>query len=205
MARTYDPPTPLLPLAIAAGNGALAAWGALLCLSAFATLGGGSPWVPANALGAWFVRWLQTADPTATTRFYADATLGGILLSGVAGALGGMFWWACLTHWRGARPLVLAVLLALVGLGLVRRIVAPALDPLMLRDLPGLVPWWSTGQDWLTARRWPGLHTALWRSGVWWAAAVVYGLLLGLGFQLDRRRSYQEQGNGSDVAAAGSV
>ncbi len=199
MARAYESPLAVLPLLLAAANGALAGLVALGGLAAFASLQGGSPWVPANALGAWLVRWLQNADPSATVGFYYDATLGGIMLAAGGGAVGGLVWWALLVRWRGLSPLVAALLVAVLRFAAVRWIVAPVLNPLLVSDLPGLARWSGAAQAGPSAGVWSSLAALLLPAAPWWAATIAYGVVLGLGLQLEpgRASSRQHRSNGA--------
>lgn len=90
-----------------------------------------------NSIGAWLVRWLQVADPSALVRPYADATLGGLVTVVLFGALLGALLAAAGERFPEDAPLVWTVL-ASIGLWLATRfVVAPALDPLLLRTLDG--------------------------------------------------------------------
>lgn len=90
-----------------------------------------------NSIGAWLVRWLQVADPSALVRPYADATLVGILTVVFFGALVGAVIAAAGERFPEDAPLVWTVMAA-IGLWVVTRFaIVPALDPLLLRALDG--------------------------------------------------------------------
>lgn len=136
MTQVYDPPHAFRPLAFGAVGGAVAAALALALLVLLTVAQGGvAPTVP-NAVGAWLVRWLQTAEPSALDGVYIDATLGGGAVFLFVGALLGALFAALLERLPEDHPLVWGVALG-VGLWLLTRwAVAPSLDPILTRAVP---------------------------------------------------------------------
>lgn len=131
MASTWLPAASARPLTFGAIGGAVAAW---ITLGAWMVLGaadGQAPLVPANAVGAWLVRWLQSAAPSALGNFYPDATIGGLLIVGLFGALAGAVLGAILARAPRDGPLLWG---AAAGLGLwllLRWAIVPGLDPVL--------------------------------------------------------------------------
>lgn len=138
------------PSARAAWLGAIG--GAVAGVAALAVLVGGaavagrllgagarSPAVPLNAVGALVVRWLQIGQSPAFDGVYADATLLGAVIVVAGGALAG----ACLGALLGRAPaeprLAWAMAAAVAGWAAVRWAIAPALDPVLLREVDGRV------------------------------------------------------------------
>lgn len=101
------------------------------------SVAGAHPWVVPNAVGAWFVRWLQVADPSALQGFYADATLGGIATAILGGALVGAAFAGFIERYPEDHPLAWGVVFGFVLFALLRWALAPALDPLLLRTVDG--------------------------------------------------------------------
>lgn len=136
-ARIDAPTTAALESIHAAIGGALAGLLFLLLLLVGAQMAGNSAIAGANALGAYFVPWLQDAAPQALDNFYADASLGGLILALSIGASLGAAFAAFLTHLPEDRPLawggVMGVLLWLAG----RWSILPALDPLLIEQVDG--------------------------------------------------------------------
>lgn len=92
---------------------------------------------PVNAVGAWLVRWLQVADPTALHQPYADATLGGVLTAVVLGALGGALVAVAGERFPEDAPLAWCLAASLLAWAAARAALVPALDPLLLRVVDG--------------------------------------------------------------------
>lgn len=92
---------------------------------------------PVNAVGAWLVRWLQVADPTALELPYVDALAAGVVTPVILGALAGAVIAAAGERFPDDAPLAWSAVAA-VGLWIVARFaVAPALDPVLLRAVDG--------------------------------------------------------------------
>jgi hypothetical protein len=89
MAVLIPGPSAARAQAYGALGGTAAAALALLVAAGAVTLAGRAPVAAANALGAWWVRWLQGAEPQALDSIYPDATAVGLLLALAAGALAG--------------------------------------------------------------------------------------------------------------------
>jgi hypothetical protein len=117
---------------VAAVGGALAGLVYLGLLTVIAMRDGHGPATGANALGAWAVRWLQSAAPQALDNPYPDATLGGIFIVLIVGALFGALLAALLGRLPDDHPMAWGLLLGLVLWWLVLRSLAPALDPVLL-------------------------------------------------------------------------
>ncbi|MEO8084423.1 MAG: hypothetical protein ABI780_11420 [Ardenticatenales bacterium] len=168
-ARPLTPPT-ARPAWLGAIGGAVAGGAALLALvggavAAGRLFGGGarSLAVPLNAVGALLVRWLQIGQSPAFDGLYADATPLGAVIVVAGGALAG----ACLGALLGRAPAepraAWAMAAAVVGWAVVRWAIAPALDPVLLREVDGRVlaaSWFVWGAligAWLEAmQRLPG-------------------------------------------------
>jgi hypothetical protein len=138
-ARIDAPPAAALDLVHAAIGGGLAGLLFLILLLYGAHLAGHAALSGANALGAFFVRWLQDAAPQALNNFYPDATLSSLLIAPLVGAGVGAAFAAFLTHLPEDRPLawggVMGVLLWLAG----RWSILPALDPVLIQQVDGRV------------------------------------------------------------------
>lgn len=92
---------------------------------------------PVNAVGAWLVRWLQVADPSALELPYADATLAGVATAMALGALAGAPIAAAGERFPDDAPLAWCTAAA-AGLWVVARFaVVPAIDPVLLRAVDG--------------------------------------------------------------------
>jgi len=92
---------------------------------------------PVNAVGAWLVRWLQVADPTALERPYTDATLAGVATVLVFGALAGAPIAAAGERFPDDAPLAWCTAAA-AGLWVIARFaVVPAIDPVLARVVDG--------------------------------------------------------------------
>lgn len=95
--------------------------------------------VPLNAVGALVIRWLQVGQSPAFDGWYADATPLGALLVVAGGALFGGLLGALLGRVPD-EPRQAWTLVAAVGAwAAVRWSVAPALDPVLLREVDGRV------------------------------------------------------------------
>lgn len=137
---------PAHPAWLGAFGGAVAGAAALLALVGGAQMearllaGGVRGWaVPLNAVGATVVRWLQIGQSQAFDGLYADATPLGAVLVVAGGALFG----GCLGALLGRAPdeprRAWAIAAAIGAWALVRWAVAPALDPVLLREVDGRV------------------------------------------------------------------
>lgn len=156
MAVIVRPPDDAGTLALGAIGGAVAGATALCVLVAGTALGGREPAVAVNAVGAWAVRWLQTADPSALDNVYADATPIGILTAIVAGAAVGPPLAAWIARYPEDHPAAWG-LMAGVGLWVTTRwVIGPSLDPVLVR---------------------PGASVDAWTLA---AAHVAFGLVIGL-------------------------
>jgi hypothetical protein len=165
LAAVLTPATTARANAFGALGGALAglAWLAVATLLAVA-VAGQAPLAVANAVGAWLVRWLQTAAPPALAGFYPDATLGGLALVLAVGALGGALLAGLVLRLDHEGPLAWA-LVGAVAAWLLLRWALGAVDPLLLRVLgsaglaAGCAAWALVSAAWLAAGRrvgpWP--------------------------------------------------
>jgi len=102
--------------------------------------GGARGWAaPLNAVGATVVRWLQIGQSQAFDGVYPDATPLGAVLVIAGGALFG----GCLGALLGRAPdeprQAWAIAAALGAWAMLRWSVAPALDPVLLREVDGRV------------------------------------------------------------------
>lgn len=138
-----------------AASGALGGGLGLLVMGAACAVTDREPIVAANAVGAWAVRWLQVADTSALDNFYPDATLVGIATALGAGAVFGSTSAAWLARLPEESPLAWGLLLALASWVLTRFMLAPALDPVLVRD---------------------GVFAGGWVLGL---ASIAYGLVVG--------------------------
>lgn len=131
MAQAWSPAASTRPLIFGAMGGAIAAWLTLAACMVLGAAAGQAPLAPVNATGAWLVRWLQTAAPSALANFYPDATIGGLLIVGLFGALAGALLGALLARAPQAGP-VLAGLSAGLGLWLLLRwVILPGVNPVL--------------------------------------------------------------------------
>lgn len=131
MAGHWSPAASSRPLVFGAIGGALAAWLTLIGGVVLLAASGQPPLALVNAAGAWLVRWLQTAAPSALGNFYPDASLGGLLLVGLFGALAGAVLGALLARLPQEGPVLWGLA---TGLGLwllLHWAVVPGLDPLL--------------------------------------------------------------------------
>lgn len=140
--RAYAPPVATRALVYGAVGGALGGALVLLILAVLAGPSGHQPVAAPNAFGAWFVRWLQTAAPTALDSFYLDATLGGIALALAVGALLGAVFAGAIDRLPDDHPLAWGLVWGLVIWAAARWLVAPALDPVLLQafDARSILP-----------------------------------------------------------------
>lgn len=154
---------PAHPAWLGAIGGAIAGAAALAVLVGGAQAivrwqGGARGWaVPLNAVGAAVVRWLQIGQSPAFDGLYPDATPIGAALVVAGGALVG----GCLGALLGrvpAEPRQAWSLAAAIGAwAIVRWAVAPALDPVLLREIDGRVlfaawlVWGLVAGTWLEA------------------------------------------------------
>jgi hypothetical protein len=141
-AASYPSPASLGPVLYGAVGGAIVGLVSLAVLAAAAVLSDLQVVVAPNAIGAWAIRWLQTAAPDAIETFHPDATLGGIALSALCGALAGAVFAALMVRLPDDHPAVWGALLGALCWAATRYVVAPALDPLLLRvfDVTALLP-----------------------------------------------------------------
>jgi hypothetical protein len=156
--RVLAPSASLRPLAAGAVGGALASLLSLAVALVLAAAQGQPPLAVPNAVGAWLVRWLQTAAPSALENFYPDATLGGLLLVVAGGGTAGAFVAAAAGHGPRRSGLALGLAAALLAWALLALAVAPALDAVLGAVLG---PWGLAG----TAAAW-GLGMAWWLGGL---------------------------------------
>ncbi len=141
MALISRPADDAATLALGAIGGALAGGAALAVLVAGSVISGREPVVPANAIGAWLVRWLQSADPSALENMYADATITGVVSAIVLGAAVGAPLAAWIARYPDDHPVAWG-LMAGIGLwALTRWVVAPGLDPILVRPGAAIGGW----------------------------------------------------------------
>jgi hypothetical protein len=131
--RAYGPPVATPALVYGAVGGALGGALVLVILAILAGPSGHRPVAAPNAFGAWFVRWLQTAAPSALDSFYADATLGGIALALAVGALLGAVFAGAIARLPDDHPLAWGLVWGLMIWAAARWLVLPALDPVLLQ------------------------------------------------------------------------
>lgn len=132
MAQIVAPPTSTRTLLFGAMGGVMAALVALAALCGLAIVQGASVYRPLNAIGAWTVRWLQTADLAALDQFLSDATPAGIFFALVLGALVGAVF-AALCRRVSDAPVGLGLGAGLVMWAMCQWQLAPALDPVIQR------------------------------------------------------------------------
>ena len=150
--RVDSPPFRGIGLTVAATGGALSGLVYLAILTGVALYQGRGFAAGANAVGAWAVRWLQSAAPQALDNVYPDATIAGIfiaLLIGEDATIAGIFIALLIGALTGAvlasllarlpddHPLAWGLLMGLVLWWLVLRSLAPALDPVLLTLVGG--------------------------------------------------------------------
>jgi hypothetical protein len=162
MARIYAAKPTVGPMFYGAIGGMLAGLGALAVMTAASVLMGSSGSQASNAVGAWLVRWLQVSDPDSLARFYTDATLGGIALMAIVGALVGAVLAGLLARFPEDQPLAWGAIAGAVLWAVTWWGIGPALSPVLVR-------------------------TVDWR--VLLATCMVYGLVLGWWLRIGRRRS----------------
>lgn len=133
MTRAYPVPSAGAAALGGAVGGAVAGAVAGVALSAGAVLAGHRAVAGVNAVGAWTVRWLQTADAEAIEHFYRDATLAGSAYILVAGAVIGVLFALCLARLPDDHPVAWGAILGVGAWVFVRAWLAPALDPALLR------------------------------------------------------------------------
>jgi hypothetical protein len=139
MARSVPPPSAAGTACLGAVGGAFAGAAALAVLLGGTAVLGRPPLEAANAVGAWPVRWLQTAAPSSLGQLFLDATLGGPLLAWLVAILAGALVAVALDRLPEGEPLSWGVLIGLGLAALVRWVLAPALDPLLVRTVPTVV------------------------------------------------------------------
>jgi hypothetical protein len=164
-----DPgPLRLGSLASGAVGGLIAAVAALLALVALSGASGRSLVRPLNVVGAALVRWLQRSAPQALDKVYLDATIGGLILAMVAGAVAGALLAMALDRLPEDQPLSWGLLTGLVAAALLNGSprsgwgLGPSLNPLLVTE-------WG----------WRGLLVA----------GGIFGAVLGVWLHLDRRAS----------------
>lgn len=135
MALIHRPARAYRPLAFGAVGGLVAAIPALVTLWSSSIYKGHEPSVALNAVGAWLVRWLQTADPSALDGYYWDATLGGAVVFVVVAAAVGSVFAGFLDRLPEDHPVAWGALLGLVLWALTIWAVGPAIDPVLTRTL----------------------------------------------------------------------
>jgi len=136
MAQVVVPASSARPLLYGAVGGLGAAAVALVVAGAAVGAQGRPPVAVANGVGAWFVRWLQTAAPSALDNFYLDATLGGLGIALGLGVVGGAALAGITGRLSEDSPLAWG-LAAGFGFWLVAQwALVPALDPVLGRVLP---------------------------------------------------------------------
>ena len=133
MTRAYPVPSPGATALGGAVGGAVGGAAALVVLSVGGLLAGHRAVAGANAVGAWLVRWLQSAAPDAIEHFYWDATLGGVVVAVAAAGLLGAVFALVLARLPHDHPLAWGVLVAVVAWFALRSAVGPALDPVLVR------------------------------------------------------------------------
>ena len=141
MALITRPADDAATMAIGAIGGALAGAVGLGVLVAGSMIAGREPIVAANAIGAWLVRWLQTADPSALDNVYADASIAGIASAILFGAAIGAPLAAWIARYPDDHPIAWG---AMAGIGLwalTRWILGPALDPILVRPDAAISGW----------------------------------------------------------------
>lgn len=131
--RVYAPPAATRAIVYGAVGGALGGALVLAILAVLAVPSGHRPVAAPNAFGAWFVRWLQTAAPSALDSVYLDATLGGGVLALVVGALLGAVFAGAIDRLPDDHPLAWGLVWGLAIWAAARWLVAPALDPVLLQ------------------------------------------------------------------------
>jgi hypothetical protein len=139
MARVYRPAHGYRPLVFGPIGGLVAAALALVPLVGLTVVRGGTPTTALNAVGAWLVRWLQSADASALDGVYPDATAAGVLVFLLVGALVGALFAALLDRLPEDQPVSWGGLLGLGLWALTRGVIAPALDPVLARAVPSSV------------------------------------------------------------------
>ncbi|MCB9177383.1 MAG: hypothetical protein H6648_09505 [Caldilineae bacterium] len=137
MTRVDPAPSAVLEVLYGALGGLLAGAAYVAVLGTAAVAAGHSALAGANAIGAWLVRWLQSAAPQAFDNFYADASLGGALIALLAGASFGALLAGLLLRLPEDQPLAWGGLSGLVGWALARWSILPALDPALPQLLGG--------------------------------------------------------------------
>jgi len=128
----HTPSTAVWPLLFGAAGGSLGGAIGLGVLAVAASLDGRQPWAAPNAVGAWFVRWLQSAAPPAMDSFYWDASLGGILLAAGVGALAGAVFAGVVEGLPDDHPVAWGLITGAAAWAATRWLVAPALDPALI-------------------------------------------------------------------------
>ena len=113
-------------------------------------------WAGLNVLGAFWARWLQIADRGALDLFYWDASLGGLLSTLMLGTLLGAFLGSMLTRMPDDYPLAWGVIAVLILAVLVRKVLAPALSPILVEFLEPRVFYAAFGLAGAAAGLWQG-------------------------------------------------
>lgn len=176
MAKVYDPLSNGLGVAAALVGGGLGGAVTLGVLALVATVRGGTPWVPVNALGAWLIRWLHTTDTLAVRGFYADAAVAGCLTAVASGGLLAALLAIVLRRTSLLGPQTGGVLAGLLAAVAGCWLLAPAVNPLLTDDLPGLA-FRAAAEP-----HWPGRVV---QSLAWLAAGLLYGGLVGWWFRTE--------------------
>jgi hypothetical protein len=135
--RVYPSPSAAGVLVYGAVGGGLGAAVSLAVLAADAARAGFGVLAAPNAVGAWLVRWLQTAAPGALAAFHVDATLGGALTHVAVGALVGAVFAVVLDRLPEDHPVAWGAMLGL-GLWALARWTVPALDPVLSHVVTGI-------------------------------------------------------------------
>ena len=112
--RVDSPPFRGIGLTVAATGGALSGLVYLAILTGVALYQGRGFAAGANAVGAWAVRWLQSAAPQALDNVYPDATIAGIFIALLIGALTGAVLASLLARLPDDHPLAWGLLMGLV-------------------------------------------------------------------------------------------
>ncbi len=198
-ARAYRPAVATPALVYGAIGGAIGGAIMLACLALAAGPLGRQPVAAANALGAWSVRWLQTAAPQALDDPYADATLGGIGLALVVGALLGAVFAGWLDRLPDDHPLAWGLVWGLGLWAIARWLVLPALDPVLLQAFDSrpilTLPEALAQALGPSIASWLDIHAL-------WLAWLAYGLWLGLWVHAGRVALHRRPGSPHAVPSA---
>ena len=170
MARIYPAPSAAGAMLTGAVGGIMGAVAGLLVLVAVAIWGSETGWAalsppvaeavaPLNAIGAWLIRWLQTADTAALLVPQVDAVALGIALPLLLGSLIAAAFAGLMDRLPDDHPVAWGVMLSVVLFVLTWWFLIPVLDPVLARVV-------SAAQ--------------------WFVAVLAYGLTVGLWTQADR-------------------